>query len=115
MIVEDQSAVFDFLSNPSSYGAGVQDVERLDTHISAIFLAGDHVYKLKKAVKFPYLDFSTLELRQRYCAAELAVNKRTAPDLYERILAVTRQPDGAFELGGKGEVVDWLVVMHRFD
>jgi len=115
MIVEDQSAVLDFLSNPKSYGPGVRDVERLDTHISAIFLAGDHAYKLKKAVKFPYLDFSTLELRQRYCAAELAVNKRTAPDLYERVLAVTRQSDGAFELGGKGEVVDWLVVMCRFD
>ena len=72
MIVEDQSEVIAFLSRPDAYGADVGDVERLETHASIIFLAGPSAYKLKRAVRFPYLDYSTAERRRRFCEAEVA-------------------------------------------
>lgn len=102
-----------FLSNPSSY-SGVKQVERLETHISLVFLAGGYAYKLKRAVRYPYLDFSTVEQRRRYCYAELALNRRTAPELYREVRSVTRGADGRLAWGDAGEVVDWVVVMERF-
>ncbi len=114
MIIEDQSEVVDLLLKPETYGAA-GPVERVDTHISVVFLVGNQAYKLKRAVRFPYLDFSTLELRRRYCEAEVETNRRTAPELYEDVVPVTREADGTLALGGKGEVVDWIVVMKRFD
>ena len=114
MIVEDQSEVISFLSTPGTLGAGAAP-NRVDTHASVVFLTEENAYKLKRAVRFPYLDYSTVDRRHRFCEAEVAVNRRTAPDLYEGVLAVTRAPGGELELGGDGEAVDWLVVMHRFD
>ena len=64
MQVENQDAVIALLADPRTYGGGVEKVERVDTHISAVFLAGDRVFKLKRAVRFPYLDFSSLALRR---------------------------------------------------
>jgi aminoglycoside phosphotransferase family enzyme/cytidylate kinase len=95
--------------------AGVGPVERVDTHLSHVFLARDRVYKLKRAVRLPFVDFSTLEQRRAACEAELAVNRRTAGDLYLGVLPVTISPDGAFALGGHGEIADWVVAMRRFD
>jgi aminoglycoside phosphotransferase family enzyme/predicted kinase len=109
-----------FLSRPGTYGA-TGPVARLDTHISHLFLVGDRAYKLKRAVRFPYLDFSTPALRRRTCRAEIAVNRRTAPDLYLGVMPVLRDADGSLALGALGEgdgdtdAVDWLVVMQRFD
>ncbi len=114
MIVEDQSEVIAFLSDSTSHGAGVGAVERIETHISEIFLAGDRAYKLKRAVKYPYLDFSTAEKRRAACEAELAINRRTAPDLYLGTAAITRDPANGLAIGGKGIALDWLVVMRRF-
>lgn len=118
MIVEDQSEVIEFLSRPETHGKGVTAVERIDTHISIVFLAGERVYKLKRAVRFSYLDFSTRELRRRYCEAEVRVNRRTAPELYEGVAAVVRGDDGSLRLeerGGGARACDWLVVLRRFD
>ena len=115
MIVEDQSALITFLSRPGTYGPGVMSVERIDTHCAVVFLAGAYAYKLKRAVRFPYLDFSTAELRRKVCRAELRINRRTAPDLYRRVIPATRRHDGPLELDGDGEPVDWLLVMARFD
>ncbi|MFQ5959424.1 MAG: AAA family ATPase [Alphaproteobacteria bacterium] len=115
MIVEDQSETVAFLSSPAAFGAGVGAVERIDTHISVVFLAGMRAYKLKRAVRYDYVDFSTLELRRTACEAEVRINRRTAPDLYIGVLAVTRAADDALVLGGDGPVVDWLVEMVRFD
>jgi len=114
MIVEDQSEVISFLATPGTLGAGAAP-GRVDTHASVVFLTEENAYKLKRAVRFPYLDYSTVDRRHRFCEAEVVVNRRTAPDLYEGVLAVTRAPSGELELGGDGEAVDWLVVMHRFD
>lgn len=109
---DDQAAVIAFMADPATHrGAAVQ---RIDTHISHIFLAGDEAWKLKCAVKLTFLDFSTLEKRKQACQAELALNRRTAPALYKGILPVTREADGILALGGKGDVVDYLVHMARF-
>lgn len=116
MIVEDQGEVEAFLSRPEAFGmeAGTA-VERVQTHISSIFLCNDRVLKLKRAVKFPVLDFSTSELRKRFCEAEVTINRRTAPGLYRGVLPVTREVGGALALDGAGEAVDWVVDMVRFD
>lgn len=115
MQVVNQDAVIALLSDPRTYGRDVETVDRVDTHISALFLAGDRVYKLKRAVRFPYLDFSTAARRRAAAEAEVAINRRTAPDLYLGTVAVTRGPDGALALDGAGEPVEWLVAMRRFD
>ncbi len=112
MITEDQSHVIDFLASPSTHGGA--RVDRIDTHSAIVFLAGDRAYKLKRAVRFDYLDFSTRERRRAMCEAELRLNRRTAPDLYRGVLPVTRERDGALALGGVGDPVDWVVEMHRF-
>ena len=91
-----------FLSRPGTYGA-TGPVARLDTHISHLFLVGDRAYKLKRAVRFPYLDFSTPDLRRRTCQKELAVNRRTAPDLYLGVTPVLRNAAGGLSLGSMGE------------
>jgi aminoglycoside phosphotransferase family enzyme len=115
LIVEDQSEVIAFLSRPDAYGPDVQDVERCETHASIIFLAGRSAYKLKRAVRFPYLDYSTADRRRRYCEAEVEVNRRTAPELYRGVMPIVRAPDRGLVLGGGGPPVDWVVEMQRFD
>ncbi len=101
-----------FLADPASFG--VDQVERIDTHISAVFLAGERAYKLKRAVRFSYLDFSTLERRRAACENELRLNRRTAPDIYLSVEPICRDPTGALRLGGRSEPVDYVVVMRRF-
>jgi uncharacterized protein len=104
-----------FLSLPGSYGpAAVAEVGRRETHMSWVFLAGDRVYKLKKPVRFPYLDFSTLARREAACRAELNLNRRLAADVYLDVMPLTQTASG-LSIGGTGAVVDWLVVMRRLD
>ena len=114
MIVGDQSEVIAFLSQPETYGPGVPFVERRETHASILFLAGARVFKLKRAVRFPYLDYGSPAARQRFCEAEVAINRRTAGDLYRGVVAVVRHPDGSLGLGDDGRPVDWVVEMQRF-
>ncbi len=92
MITEDQTAIVEFLASPSTHGG--LTVDRVDTHASCIFLAGTRAYKLKRAVRFDYLDFSTSERRRLFCEAELCLNQRTARSLYRRVVSVTREHDG---------------------
>lgn len=87
----------------------------IETHISKVFLCGDRAWKLKKAVRLPYVDFSTRELRRIACEREVALNRRTAPELYLGARRVCRSADGRLCIGGSGEPVDWLVEMRRFD
>ncbi len=110
----DQEAVAAFLSDPATYGPSVESVERIDTHASLVFLAGDRAYKLKRALRYPYLDYSTLERRRQCCIREVTLNRRTAPELYLGVTAVTRGPEGGLTLGGDDPAIEWLVVMHRF-
>ncbi len=109
-----QADVVAFLADPRSHGDASCRVETITTHASVIFMTGDRAYKLKRAVKYSYLDYSTAELRRRACEAELALNRRTAPDLYLAVQPIRRRKDGALAFAGEGEAVDWVVVMRRF-
>ncbi len=111
-----QQDIIAFLKRPESHGLGQHDgVECVETHGALIFLAGDLAYKLKRAVRLPYLDFSTLAKRRAACENEVRLNRRTAPNLYLGVEPVERQADGELTIGaGGGEVVDWLVKMRRF-
>jgi uncharacterized protein len=91
------------------------EVRRIDTHAAVVFLAGDVVYKVKRAVKYPFLDYATLDKRKAACSAELEVNRAFAPQLYRRIVPITREASGELALDGTGEPVEWAVEMRRFD
>ncbi len=114
MTTDRQRAVVAFLSDPAAYPPGVDRVERIETHCSIVFLAGPRAYKLKRAVRLPYLDYGTVERRRQMCERELSLNRRTAPTLYERAVPVTRDTAGRLSLDGQGEAIEWLVVMRRF-
>ena len=114
MITEDQSAVIAFLSDPATHGS-VGPVKRIDTHGAVVFLVGDRAYKLKRAVLFDYMDFSTLDKRRTACAAEIVRNSETAPGIYRRAMPIARAAGDGLVLGGEGEPVDWIVEMNRFD
>ena len=92
---------------------GLAGAPPVETHISAVFLGQDSVWKLKKAVRLPFLDFSTLASRKHFCERELALNRPAAPSLYRDVAPVVRRPDGTIALGGDGEVLDWVVRMAR--
>lgn len=113
MVTEDQADVVAFLGASATHGGA--SVERVETHSAMVFLAGDRAWKIKRAVRFDYLDFSSADLRRRACEAELTVNRRTAPSVYRRVVAVTREPDGRLALGGAGTPVEWAVEMARFE
>ena len=104
-----------FLSNPASYPHSdprVRHIQRRETHVSHVFLAGRFAYKLKKPVKFPFLDASTLALRKRFCQLELSLNRRLAPAIYRRMVPIVETP-GGLRLGDAGRVVEWVVEMNR--
>ena len=113
MITEDQSAVVRFLEASSTHDG--MPVERIETHASIVFLAGTRALKLKRAVLYDYLDFSSAERRKSMCEAEVRVNRRMAPSLYRGVIPVVRLSDGSLALGGPGSPVEWVIEMNRFD
>ncbi|MEX2307311.1 MAG: AAA family ATPase [Pirellulales bacterium] len=107
------ASVVDLMNNPSSYPEHPSSVQLIETHISWVFLTDRNAYKLKKPVRFEFLDFSTAELRHRACQEELRLNRRLAPDVYIDVLPITQDPSGLLELNGRGQEVDWVVKMLR--
>ncbi|MGD9921579.1 MAG: AAA family ATPase, partial [Pseudorhodoplanes sp.] len=101
------------LSDPAAHGGA--EVTRIDTHGAAVFLAGDRVLKVKRAVKFPFLDYSTPEKRKAACEAELRVNRLFAPNIYRGVVPISKDGSGRLSIGGGGEAVEWALEMHRFD
>ncbi|PWB60033.1 MAG: DNA-binding protein [Bradyrhizobiaceae bacterium] len=110
--VESQDEVFGFMGEAATHGHAVQ---RIDTHAAAVFLAGERAYKIKRAVRFPFLDYGTLDKRKQACEAELEVNRPFAGALYRRVVAITREADGRLALDGAGTPAEWAVEMRRFD
>ncbi len=120
-----QAEVFAFLADPASYGLsrqadsggenGAMRVERIDTHGAVVFLAGAEVHKVKRAIRFPFMDFSSLEKRRAACENEIAVNRRNAPQLYLGTVPVRRDARGLHLGGEDGEIVEWTVHLRRFD
>ncbi|TXL71149.1 adenylyl-sulfate kinase [Vineibacter terrae] len=128
-VVEDQGAVLAALEQPGAYAAlgegAAGTVRRIDTQSAVVFLVGDRAVKLKRAVRFPFLDFGTLARRRAMCAAEIEVNRRSAPTLYLGIAPVLTSNDGTLRLGSvrepdvtvgdEAQAREWAVVMQRFD
>lgn len=88
-------------------------IEAIETHMSWVFLTERHAYKLKKPVRYEFLDFSTIEARRHDCEEEVRLNRRLARDVYLGVVALTALPGGGMRIGGEGEVIDWLVKMRR--
>jgi len=100
------------LLSPAAYPHPVDRVQLVQTHISYVFLAGDHVYKVKKAVNFGFLDYSTFGKRRSYCRQEVILNSRLCPDIYLGVSQI-RQQGRAVTVDGEGEVIDYAVHMRR--
>lgn len=101
-----------FLSRPEAYDGETSSVELIDTHMSVVFLTDHFAYKFKKPVWFDFLDFSTLDMRHRFCLKEVSINRVLAGDTYLRVIPLTSH-DGHLRLGGAGDVVEWIVKMRR--
>jgi uncharacterized protein len=118
---QSQEAVLAWLADPATHGTthgtihGGTAVKRIDTHAAVVFLAGSRALKVKRAVRFPFLDYSTLEKRKQACGAELRINRPFAAQIYRRVVPITRTPAGELQFEGAGDPIEWAVEMHRFD
>jgi len=105
------TAIVRALADPAFHGGAA--VEHLQTHLSHVFLVGPLAYKLKKPLRFAFVDYSTPEQRRRFCDEEVRLNSPLAPGVYLGVVPVTRAADGRIALHGDGAVVDSVVVMRR--
>jgi aminoglycoside phosphotransferase family enzyme/predicted kinase len=108
----DLPRLVEALSDPSADPGPAGPVEVRQTHISVVFLAGDHAYKVKKPVRLSFLDFSTLDKRRHFCEEEVRLNRRLAPGVYLGVVPVTAN-GGRVRVEGPGEPVEWAVKMTR--
>src|ERR1700722_20375446 len=118
MVVPSSSGASDILSQSlatqlAAYPGPVSRIEKLETHISWLFLAGDFPYKVKKPVDLGFVNFTTLERRRHFCEEELKLNRRLAPDLYLDVLAITGTVEHP-QIGGTGTPIEYCVRMRRF-
>lgn len=102
-----------FLSSPDAYPGPPANVLSKETHMSWVFLTADRVFKLKKPVLYPPLDFTTLERRRHFCAEEVRLNQRFTDDVYLGTIPLRLDANGRLSLAGTGEIVDHLVEMRR--
>jgi len=114
----EQQDVLRGLLDPQCYPHEVDVVERIETHISTVLLAGPYAYKIKKPVDLGFLDFSTLDLRRRYCEAELRLNRRLAPGLYLAVVAIVGTAQAprivAVDDSMATDAIEFAVKMRRF-
>ncbi len=109
--VRTQESVFAYLADPLTH----PDMRRIDTHAASVFLEGDRALKIKRAVRFPFLDYSTQAKRKAACDDELRINRPFAPQIYRRVVPITRNNDGSLSIDGNGTPVEFAVEMTRFD
>ncbi len=120
MIIAQQSAsntqaqVLAFLRQPTAYASRPARVEHHETHGAYVFVAGAEAFKIKRAVRFSYMDFSTLERRRLMLEREFEINRRFAPDIYLGVVPITRETDGGLRIGGTGPSVEWALRMRAF-
>jgi aminoglycoside phosphotransferase family enzyme/predicted kinase len=106
-----QERVFALLANPAIH----PHVHRIDTHAASVFLDGDRALKIKRAVRFPFLDYSTLKKRKAACEEEIRINRPFAPQIYRRVVPITQGADGSLAIDGDGTPVEFAIEMARFD
>ena len=109
----DKSTLIRSLSAPDSWPHPVDELRVIETHISWVFLTGDYAYKIKKPIKLSFLDFSTLELRHRWCFEELRLNRRWAPQLYLDVVPISGTAEQPV-IGGSGAPIEYAVRMRQF-
>ena len=112
MAKNHQAKIIKVMAHPGFYPHAVESIERLETHISTVFLTGPFVYKIKKPVDMEFLDFSSLEKRRHYCLQEVALNRRLSSGVYIDTVPITHS-DGWYTLNGSGEAVEFAVKMHQ--
>ncbi len=111
---DEERAVVALMRVPATYGASVERVDVIETHIARVFLAGNEAYKLRKRVHLRFVDFSTLHARHAAAVREIELNRPHAPHIYLGLVPIVRTPEGHLQLGGKGEPIEWAVHMRRF-
>ena len=109
----DANPLVEALQSRRAFTHAVRQVQLLETHISWVLLTGDYAYKIKKPIRLPFLDFSTLELRRHFCEEELRLNRRLAPDLYLDVVAISGTVE-APTIGGEGTPIEYAVRMRQF-
>jgi len=109
-----QKNLLQSLQNPDLFQHSVEKLELIETHISWVLLTGPYAYKIKKSVNFGFLDFSSLEKRHYYCQEEIRLNKRSEPEIYIDVIAISGSVDKP-NLNGQGECIEWAVRMKQFD
>jgi len=120
-----QQAVVRFLSDANSFvpstGFRLQDsapisdpISVISTHSAHIFLVGNEVFKIKRSVRYSYLDMTSLQTRHSLCCRELELNRSTLPNIYLAVIPITQEVDGSFQINGNGCVVEWALHMNRF-
>jgi uncharacterized protein len=109
--MQNQTQVIDALFKPEAYPQEPGKIELIQTHISFVFLTKNYVYKIKKAVNFGFLDFSTLEKRRFFCEKELELNRRLCPDIYLEVISINKSND--ITIAGEGETVEYALKMKR--
>ena len=112
MTTHDQ--IVRYFSSGAAFGLTANDISVVETHGALVFLTPDEAWKIKKPVKFGYMDFSTLDRREAACRREIGINRPNAPQIYLGLVPVTRNDAGALKLAGTGEPVEWAVHMRRF-
>jgi aminoglycoside phosphotransferase family enzyme len=109
--MQSQNEAMQALMNPEAYDEDPGTIELIQTHISFVFLTRKFVYKVKKAVNFGFLDFSTLEKRRFFCEKELQLNKRLCPDMYLEVVPINKSK--SIKIKGEGESIEYAVKMKR--
>ena len=102
-----QDRVFAFLESLTPNDTSALETKRIDTHANTVVLLGSRAYKVKRAVTFPFLDYSTLALRKEACEREITYNSRFSQNLYVEAVPVTEEEDGSLALDGSGEPIEW--------
>ncbi|HEV2154793.1 AAA family ATPase [Bradyrhizobium sp.] len=111
----DDSATQDRIFAALTDSVSHPDVKRIDTHAATVLLDGTRALKIKRAVRFPFLDYSTLAKRKAACDEEIRINRPLAPQIYHRVVAITEEADGSLKVDGSGRPVEYAVDMSRFD
>jgi uncharacterized protein len=109
--MQTQKQVIEALQKPEAYDENPGKIELIQTHISYVLLTKNFVYKIKKAVNFGFLDFSTLEKRRFFCEKELQLNRRLCEEMYIEVAPITQ--DGGIKIGSEGEIVEYALKMKR--
>jgi uncharacterized protein len=109
--MQTQKQVVDALLTPEAYPQEAGKIELIQTHISFVFLTKNYVYKVKKAVNFGFLDFSTLEKRRIFCEKELQLNRRLCPEIYLEVVPITKS--NSIKINGTGETIEYALKMVR--